>query len=845
MNHEEGTVREATQDTVGKKKGKTNLINNNMPSDNAQASKNQNKQNRRKRKNNKRRKRNRKRKKEKKRAEEQRYYDILAKAKDFDLPNDMYAPKNNTDYQLNDAEKSVLELGLKFVPTTKRYNRAMKYLDLQSFFSQLRLRLESYKKFGSLDNDISDNDSSENIATDEEADFANNEPWRTKNKPFLKTSDNEALEHFIANVESELLDPKNEKYVKDNLTSEQREAIRNLGQWNCDPEQDKIIRIQDKGSNFVIDKKDPYIRSIENYLNNPNVFRKDNEDKSLEYTNKVRAGSGRWFEIGIITEEERDWVIVEKARPGTIYGNIKVHKENWPLRYIMSCNGTSMEKLARWVEFKLKESARSHPAFLKDTSDFLKFTEDVNDTQGPFEKEKMLLITRDISNFYPNCDTDMCLDAVKTVLQGEQRSQEEIECILDAVSITMSTNHCEFLKNFYTQVNGATIGGPDSGSVTDIYGGIHIDKKILEDCPIDQTNYKRYRDDTANVEPDSTEEEQQQVTEWLNANIYPGKIKFECKTSRTELEFLDVTMKAVANKNDPAKVDIATDMYSKPTDTHQYLSPQSSHWPSICQNIPLTVITRIRKNCSHDEIFEKRVIEYKAYLLQSGYKNDDIDQQFVKGMKMERRNLLTRKKDKKSQQNIIRFITPYEPSFPDVYTIMNKHARFIKNDPILQKVFPRGVKDFRVTYRRESKNIKERITPSSVNTGRKRNMVGRSEPCGKNPCVHCNFLRRSASNQFYSIQMKQWFRIRQIIKCTTENVIYLVTCAKHNVQGVGHTKNIKSRISNYSSKINNNINDCRITKHFLENDCGIDDFIFQPIVALENPLGSRTYASEC
>ena len=79
MNHEEeGTVRHATNDMIGKKRRKTHFINNKKPSDDVQANINQNKQNRLKINNNERRKINMKKKEDKKRADEQRYYDILA-----------------------------------------------------------------------------------------------------------------------------------------------------------------------------------------------------------------------------------------------------------------------------------------------------------------------------------------------------------------------------------------------------------------------------------------------------------------------------------------------------------------------------------------------------------------------------------------------------------------------------------------------------------------------------------------------------------------------------------------------------------------------------------------------
>ena len=44
-----------------------------------------------------------------------------------------------------------------------------------------------------------------------------------------------------------------------------------------------------------------------------------------------------------------------------------------------------------------------------------------------------------------------------------------IECIKEALAITMLSNNGTFNSTFFTQVNGATIAGPESASTTDKY----------------------------------------------------------------------------------------------------------------------------------------------------------------------------------------------------------------------------------------------------------------------------------------------------------------------------------------------------------------------------------------
>ena len=83
----------------------------------------------------------------------------------------------------------------------------------------------------------------------------------------------------------------------------------------------------------------------------------------------------------------------------------------------------------------------------------------------------------DIVNFYPNCNTKLCIEAVREVVEDNQQLDlgVPVECVLEALEITMSSNNGKFANNFFTQINGATIGGPESASVTDIFGAIYID----------------------------------------------------------------------------------------------------------------------------------------------------------------------------------------------------------------------------------------------------------------------------------------------------------------------------------------------------------------------------------
>ena len=156
---------------------------------------------------------------------------------------------------------------------------------------------------------------------------------------------------------------------------------------------------------------------------------------------------------------------------------------------------------------------------MKDTKHFLNFIENLNENQGPFKKDEIIMVSRDIGNFYPSCDKDKCIQAIEILLDTRTYQVLSKECILEAVDITMSSNTAHFCNRYFTQINGTNISSPDSRSFTDIYGAIHIDKQFIDESPVKPQNYKRYRGDTIDICKNSSKQEQNKITDWMNENV--------------------------------------------------------------------------------------------------------------------------------------------------------------------------------------------------------------------------------------------------------------------------------------------------------------------------------------
>ena len=80
-----------------------------------------------------------------------------------------------------------------------------------------------------------------------------------------------------------------------------------------------------------------------------------------------------------------------------------------------------------------------------------------------------------------------------------------------------------------------------------------------------------------------------------HANSIHSSIKFTHEVSKTKMSFLDTTT-TVKEGN------MTTDLYSKPTDKHQYLSPSSCHPKHRFKSIPFRQAIRVKRICSTVEI---------------------------------------------------------------------------------------------------------------------------------------------------------------------------------------------------------------------------------------------------
>ena len=93
--------------------------------------------------------------------------------------------------------------------------------------------------------------------------------------------------------------------------------------------------------------------------------------------------------------------------------------------------------------------------------------------------------------------------------------------------------------------------------------------------------------------------------------VYPT-IKFTAKWSKISINSLDVTVSLIEGV-------IETELYVKPTISHQYLQYSSCH-PFHCKKgIPCSQALRLKRICSKTNSFDKHGNDLERFLLERGY----------------------------------------------------------------------------------------------------------------------------------------------------------------------------------------------------------------------------------
>ena len=178
----------------------------------------------------------------------------------------------------------------------------------------------------------------------------------------------------------------------------------------------------------------------------------------------------------------------------------------------------------------------------------------------------------------------------------------------------------------------------------------------------------------------------------LSLNSINPSIQFTMEYSKDQILFLDILIKKNENS-------ILMDLYHKPTDTQRCLPFTSSH-PNYCKrNIQFCLARRICTIAENNTEKLKNLENLKSNLSKYNYQNSLIK----KALSIPQKDL--RKPKKPSNENILPFITTFNPNNPNIYSTIKSLVICLKNS---------SVSAFHninlIQSKRQPPNLKKRLT---------------------------------------------------------------------------------------------------------------------------------------
>ena len=601
---------------------------------------------------------------------------------------------NLSDYTPDSDELAALSKGLKFCPTPGLSDPGESVEDMTRLHRRVRqiAYFENPEFANSQDDTVSADYLSPNINS--------TEPF--KHRKFKLPSSGRGppapptVEAMVRCNETDFINRQaSTKPSKLNFSPKEKRAITKLRE-----NPNIVIKPADKGGAIVILNRSDYLKEGFRQLSNTEFYTQLDHNPTDQYRTQVQNAIEDMYQNGEIDETVKDYLTDHQCKTSNFYMLPKIHKSIRPPpgRPILSANGSPTEKISAFVDHFINQYCPLVKSFVKDTTHFLQILNNL----GPIPGDA-LLVTLDVSSLYTNIDSKAGLNVIKNLLNSE-RTRPDVaptnRSLLGLLNLVLHRNNFQFNNINYLQIKGVSMVSKVSPSFAILYMGWFEDTYVY---PYQQQPllFARYIDDIFMIWQ-HMEEELLSFINYLNTRV--PNIEFTQEISKTEVNFLDV--KVLKHETE-----LTTTLYSKPTDSHDYILYSSAH-PQRCKDsIPYSQFLRIRRICSNISDFEEKVLYLGRFFKDKGYPLELIQEAALLARRQDRNSLLAQNRpiDTPEQNNLF-LITRYNPDDSTLKDLVFKNWRILGTSTSTSYIYQ---KKLMVGYRRP-KNLRDLLVRAKI-----------------------------------------------------------------------------------------------------------------------------------
>ena len=358
----------------------------------------------------------------------------------------------------------------------------------------------------------------------------------------------------------------------------------------------------DKGIGICVMKKETYFQKMDNIIQLPQFEKVTKERKNAK--NPILKEEERIQEIlkdllnkGEINKNLYNNMKPKGSQPPRLYGLAKVHKNNIPVRPVLSMPGSAYHGVAKQVAFWLSNIPECKiRSSTKSVCDSFKEIIIQKDSE---------LISFDVTSLYTNVPVaeaiQVCADLTYNGVNPIPPVSKETFIKLMKISscnVILSTH-----DGFYQQVDGLAMGSAPAPHLANGWMS-QFDNNIQGLSRL----YTRYMDDIL------TEKKPEEVDDTLKKiNMLHPALKFTMEREQErEIAFLDMKI-----KNDNGN--LSSTWYTKPTDTGLIMNFHAMAPKKYKRSVVSGMIHRIYRACSTWKNFHESIERAKKMLAQNQY----------------------------------------------------------------------------------------------------------------------------------------------------------------------------------------------------------------------------------
>lgn len=551
-----------------------------------------------------------------------------------------------------------------------------------------------------------------------------------------------------------------------NITEGEREALLQL-------QNDKqiIIKPADKGSVVVILDRDQYLWEGYRQLNDKNYYTKLQNPIYIETTPLVIKIAQKLYEKKFINAKQRAYLIGDsEPRARRFYMLPKIHKDpaKWSLphaippgRPIVSDCSSETYYTAEYLDHFLNPLSIRHPAYVKDTYDFVQKIKAIKVPQNA------ILFTMDVDSLYTNIDIKEGIQAIKNAFSKHPDKKRPDKELLQLLEINLTRNDFEFNGEFYLQIKGTAMGKKFAPAYANIYMA-EWEASALATCQKRPTHYYRYLDDIWGL---WTHPEEDFDTFLATLNNHNASIKLKAITNVHKIDFLDTTTYKGVNFHVTNTLDVK--VFFKETDTHALLYKTSFHPKHTYAGLIKSQLLRFHRICTQKSDFEEATKILFRALKRRGYTRSFLRRAYKTFLKSR----------PPSELDLLPFITTFStPARALIRVVKNNFKELIERGQTLQK--HRVIAAFRKNPNLQDLLVRATVRPiQETKTTQKEQIYKR--------------LRWIQNKQTQEV-----YKTCPYGNLKSKNCVYLISCCTCGSQYVGETGNpLSTRLWMHKSNV--------------------------------------------